>query len=83
MTRRKLTALIVAVALAVAGVGLLLNRKDTGASQTPAATTQDAERPADTSPSQIEQVPQRSQDVFMPPPSSATGMSPPPAPAPK
>jgi hypothetical protein len=86
MTRTKLTAWIVAGALAAAGVGIVLFKKNEAPSAaTPAATTQDgsADRSANTAPAQIEQVPQRSQDAFMPPPSSATGSSLPPAPAPK
>jgi hypothetical protein len=85
MTRRKLTALIVAGALAVAGVSMVLfKRSEMAAAQTPATTPQDgdAKRPAGpSSPAQIEQVPRYSQDVFMPPPSNATGASPLPPPA--
>lgn len=36
----------------------------------PAAKTQDADRSADTAPTQIEQVPRQTQEVFMPPPST-------------
>lgn len=84
MTRRKLTALIVAGALAAAGISVvILKSNQTGASQTPAATAKDgdAERPADAAPTQIEQAPRYTQDVFVPPPSNATGAAPLPPPA--
>ena len=86
MTRPKIAALIVAGALAAAGVGFFVFKKnETAAPQTsgPKAQDRDTERSADTSATQIEQVPRQSQDVFMPPASNATGSSPPPAPAPK
>ena len=83
MTRPKLIGLIIAGTLAAAGIGILLFKSnETAAPQAPAAKTQDADRSADTAPTQIEQVPRQTQEVFMPPPSDATGRSPPSAPAP-
>ena len=81
MTRLKLTALLITCALAAAGVGIvLLKRNETPAPVTPAAAAEvDAERPGDNSPAQIEHIPQQSQDVFTPPPTHAVGMSPRPA----
>jgi hypothetical protein len=76
---RKLTAAILAAVLAVAGLSVaLLKKKEPAASPTPAATAQDTERSADTAPTQIEQVPRRTDDVFTPPATNATGSSPPP-----
>lgn len=83
MTRPKLIALIVAGALAVAGIGIVLFKKNESAAP-PAAATQDAaaDRSVDTSPAQIEQVPRQTQEAFTPPPSDATGRSPPSMPVP-
>lgn len=82
MTRRKLTTWIVAATLVgVAVVGIaVLRRNETAATQPPAASARGAnnEQSADSTPAQIEQAPQRSPDVFMPPESNATGSSPPP-----
>ena len=83
MTRPKLIALIAAGALAVAGIGIVVfKRNETAAPQTPAAKAQDADRSADTAPTQIEQVPRQTQEAFTPPPSDATGRSPPSMPVP-
>lgn len=84
MTRPRLIAWIVAGALAIAGVGIVLFKKNETPAP-PAAATQDpnADRSVDTAPAQIEQAPRQTQEVFMPPPSNASGMSPPPAPPPK
>lgn len=83
MTRPKLIAWIVAGALAVAGIGIVLLKKNETVAP-PAVTKQDAnaDRSVDTSPAQIEQAPRQSQEVFMPPPSDASGRSPPSAPVP-
>jgi hypothetical protein len=81
MTRRKLTVLILAGALVVAGISLvLLEKNETSGPQSPAAKAQDGDavRPAEAAPAQIEQVPQRSTDVYMPPQTPAVGASPPP-----
>ncbi|WP_129775618.1 hypothetical protein [Peristeroidobacter soli] len=80
MTRRVLIVVIVAGVLLAAGTGIvLLTRQAPIAPQAPTAGTpqEDARRPDDTTQAQIEQPPRRSQEVFMPPASSATGTSPP------
>jgi hypothetical protein len=84
MTRPKLIASIVAGALAVGAIGILLFKSnETAAPQAPAAKAQDVDRAADTAPTQIEQAPRQTQEVFVPPPSDATGRSPPVPPPPK
>lgn len=81
MTRRKLTTLIVAGVFAAALLGLaLFKTNELAAPQEAAATTQDAEEhPADTTPTQVQEAPQSTEGVFMPPSTNATGS----APAPK
>lgn len=75
MTRRKLTALIVAGALAAAVLTVAsLKRSEPAAPKAPAE--RGAKRPADTTPAQIHEAPRSTQDVFMPPPTDATGSSP-------
>lgn len=77
MTRRKLTIWIVAAALAAVVLTLaVLQRDEPTAPATPAVTEHDAQMPADVMPAQIQEAPRRTQDVFMPPPTDATGSSP-------
>lgn len=75
MTRRKLTTLIVAGALAVAVLGVAFIKSDEAAAplSPTAERSQDAQRPKDTAAAQIEQAPRRREDVFVPPPSDVTG----------
>jgi hypothetical protein len=75
MTRRKLTTLIVAGVFAAALLSMAFLKRNEPAAE-PAATTQDAKRPTDTTPAQIQEVPRSTQDVFTPPPTDATGSSP-------
>ena len=78
MNRKVLAAAIVAGGLLAWGIGaVLLTKGETPASQASTVKSQqeDASRPADSSQAQIEQAPQRSQDVFMPPASTGTGTS--------
>lgn len=77
MTRRKLLSLTVAGAFAAAVAGMIvIKRNEPTTSQDPAASAQDAQRPADTTPTQIQEAPRSTQDVFTPPPTHATGSSP-------
>ena len=77
MTRRKLTTWIVAAALTAAVLAVaLLERNKQAASNTPAAMEQGDQRPKDTVPTQVQNAPQSTQEVFMPPTTSATGSSP-------
>ena len=77
MTRRKLTTLIVAGVFGAALLGVtFLKSGEPATPQDPAATTLDARRPADATPAQIQEAPQSTQDVFVPPLTDATGSSP-------
>lgn len=75
MTRRKLTTSIVAGVVAVALLGMAF-LKSSEPPQDPAASTKDAQRPADATAAQIQEAPQRTQDVFRPPLTDATGSAP-------
>lgn len=76
-SRYKLTALIVAGALAAAVLTVAsLKRNQLAAPNVPAAAEQGAKRPVDTTPAQIQEMPRSTQDVFTPPPTDATGSSP-------
>lgn len=79
MTRRKLSALIIAGVALVAVLGIVLHRQNqTSPSQPTPATAKapDAVRPPETAPAQIVEMPQRSQDVYLPPGTPAVGSSP-------
>jgi hypothetical protein len=79
VTRRKLTIWIVAGALAAAILTMAsLKRSEPAAPKAPeaAAAEQGDKRPMDKTPAQIREAPRSTQDVFMPPPTDATGASP-------
>jgi hypothetical protein len=75
--RYKLTALIVAGALAAAVLAVaFLKTNQPAAPIVPATAEQGAKRPVDTTPAQIQEAPRSTEDVFVPPPTDATGSSP-------
>lgn len=76
MTGRKITIWIAAAALALAVVaGALLQKNTPAAPEAPAAEKQESQRPADAMPAKVQEAPQRSRDVFIPPVTDATGSS--------
>ena len=75
MDKRKLTIGMVVGALAAAALAVALFKRDEPvAAPAPAVAEQEAQ-PADSTPARIEEAPRRTQDVFMPPPTDATGSS--------
>ena len=76
MIRRKLTIWMVAAALAGAFLTVaMLKRHEPAVPETPATAEQDARRPTDLTPAQIQEAPLRTRDVFIPPATDATGSS--------